>query len=109
MYILMCCFQVVLSAGYTLWLEPLEYRNYLTSLDTYVVELSLSKELVKCGFGVSNPGHLKKLYELCHAGGLAVPTYEKGKYFKLCHLEGQAVPTYNKGKYLTSAQYILPS
>jgi hypothetical protein len=104
MYGLMCCFQVMLSAGYSLWLEPLEYRNYLTSLDTYVVELSLSKELVKCGFGVSNPDHLKKLYELCHAGGMAVPTYEKGKYFKLCHLEGQAVPTSSKRKYLTSAQ-----
>jgi hypothetical protein len=88
----------MLSAGNTLWLEPLECRNYLTSLDTHVVELSLSKELVKCGFGVSNPGHLKKLYQLCHAGGLAVPTYEKGKYFKHCHLEGQAVPTNSKGK-----------
>lgn len=104
MYILMCCFQVMLSAGCTLWLEPLEYRNYLTSLDTYVVELSLSKELVKCRFGISNPDHMKKLYELCHIGGLAVPNYDKGKYFKLCHLEKQAITIYCKGKCFTSVQ-----
>jgi hypothetical protein len=84
----------MLSAGNTLWLEPLEYRTYLASLDTHVVELSLSKELVRCRFGVNNPGHLKKLYELCHAGGLAVPSYEKGKYF--CDLEGQVNPIFSK-------------
>lgn len=41
----------------------------------------LSKELVKCKLAVNNPGHLDKLYELCRAGGLAVHSYEKGKYF----------------------------
>jgi hypothetical protein len=70
----------MLSAGNTLWLNPLECRSYLSSVDTHVLELSLSKELVKCKLAVSNPSHLNKLYELCHAGGLAVPSYEKGKH-----------------------------
>jgi hypothetical protein len=77
-----------LSAGDTLWLDPLEYRSYLSSVDTHVLELSLSKELVKCRLAVENPSHLNKLYELCHAGGLSVPNYEKGKYLiSTCYLQ----------------------
>jgi hypothetical protein len=73
---------------YTLWLDPLECCSYLTSLGTHVIELSLGKELVKCGLAVSNPSHLNKLYEMCLAGGLAVPSYKKGKYFiRVCSMQ----------------------
>ena len=71
----------MLSVGSTLWLEPLECCSYLPSLGKRVRELSLSKELVNCKLAVKNPHHLDKLYELCRAGGLGVPSYEKGKYF----------------------------
>jgi len=71
----------MLSVGYTLWLEPLQCCMYLPHVGTHVRELSLSKGLVNCKLAVNNPGHLDKLYELCRAGGLAVPSYEKGKYF----------------------------
>jgi hypothetical protein len=54
---------------------------YLRHVGTHVRELSLSKELVESKLAVNNPCHLDKLYELCRAGGLAVPSYEKGKYF----------------------------
>jgi hypothetical protein len=54
---------------------------YLPNVGTHVRELSLSKQLVDCKLAVSNPCHLDKLYELCRAGGVAVPIYEKGKYF----------------------------
>jgi hypothetical protein len=71
----------MLSVGNTLWLEPLQCCRYLPYVGVHVREHSLSKKVVNCGLAVDNPGHIDKLYELCRAGGLAVPSYEKGKYF----------------------------
>ncbi|KAJ4433877.1 hypothetical protein ANN_16190, partial [Periplaneta americana] len=80
--------KIMLSAKNTLWLDPLECRSYLSSVDTQVMEFSLSKELVKCKLAVSNPDHLTKLYELCRMGKLAIPNYEKGENSRIHHARG---------------------
>ncbi|XP_069700482.1 putative ATP-dependent RNA helicase TDRD12 [Periplaneta americana] len=84
--------KIMLSAKNTLWLDPLECRSYLSSVDTQVMEFSLSKELVKCKLAVSNPDHLTKLYELCRMGKLAIPNYEKVPAVKKMEPKTPALP-----------------
>ncbi|XP_076370878.1 putative ATP-dependent RNA helicase TDRD12 [Tachypleus tridentatus] len=65
--------RIALCIGHTLWLDPLVVRERLENVNIWVNAVRPRSELIKAGYAISNPNHLKSLYKACQ-GQIPVST-----------------------------------
>ncbi|XP_046403020.1 uncharacterized protein LOC124168773 [Ischnura elegans] len=65
--------EVVLALGGTIWVDPLECREWLEKMKTSIIHMSIRRDLLALGLAIDNPDHINKLIKLCDAAGLSLP------------------------------------
>lgn len=72
-------FQILLSLDNSIWVDTIECQEWLSSMETFSVVMSLRKKLLEHQLAVDNPKHLEKLYLLCEKADMTLPKYFLGK------------------------------
>ncbi|XP_054290854.1 putative ATP-dependent RNA helicase TDRD12 isoform X1 [Macrosteles quadrilineatus] len=57
----------------SLWLDPVDYQEFLPELDTTVHLLNLRRDLLKANMATDNSNHLPALRRLCENAGIELP------------------------------------